>query len=153
MRNPSNLAPEERAALLLRKYRDAFNAFRPYAECRLYAVLDDGVTLVSTAILRDGTVEAERWVMMIGQGLSGLAALAGVPNLYHDAHLHPRSMYRNPNDYLPHGEQVMVAPLKEAGAMPAAVLFLNRLGKTWWAARDYATFLAIAEQMRGDWFH
>ncbi len=152
MRNLSDLAPEERAALLLRKYREVFDAFRPYAECRLYALLDDGVTLVSTAVLRDGAAEAERWAMMIGQGLSGLAAITGVPNLYHDAHDNPRTYYANPAQYLPLGEQAMVAPLRRGDAMPVAVLFLNRLGRVWWSARQYAAFLTLAGEMRDDWF-
>ena len=152
MRSPSDLAPEERAALLLRKYRPALEQFRPYAEARLYAILADNVTLASIVVLRDGAVEPERWALMMGQGLTGMTAITGVPNLFHDAHRHPRSIYRDPTLYQEAGDQVMVAPIKEAGADPAAVLFLNRMGRSWWTAQEYALFLTLAEQITQDWF-
>lgn len=148
----SILTPEERAALLLRKYRAEFDQFRPYHEARLYALLADGVTLVSTVVLRDGVAESERRALVIGQGLTGMAAITGVPNLYHDAHRNPYSAYRDPASYQAMGDQVMVAPIKAPEMPAAAVLFLNRLSGTWWPARTYAAFLNLAEGMARDWF-
>jgi len=148
----SLLMPEERAALLLRKYRADFDPFRPYHEARLYALLADGITLVSTTVLRDGVAEPERWALVIGQGLTGMAAITGVPNLHHDAHRNPHSTYADPASYQQMGDQVMVAPIKAADTPAAAVLFLNRLGRTWWPARTYATFLNLAEGIARDWF-
>lgn len=152
MRNPADLAPEERAALLLRKRRAAFDRFRPYHEARLYALLADTVTLASIVVLRDGAAEPERRALLMGQGLTGMAAISGVPNLYHDAHTNPRSAYRDPTAYRDTGDQVMVAPIKRPDADTEAVLFLNRRGHAWWSAREYAAFLILAEQLRQDWF-
>ncbi len=150
----STLMPEERAALLLRKYRADFDPFRPYHEARLYALLADGATLLSTTVLRDGVAEPERWTLVIGQGLTGMAAITGAPNLHHDAHRNPRSAYGNPASYQAMGDQVMIAPIKSPNAnIPAVgVLFLNRLGPTWWPARTYAAFLNLAEGIARDWF-
>lgn len=147
------LAPEERAALLLRKYRAAFDPFRPYHECRLYALLADGATLLSSVVLRDGTPDPERWAVRCGQGLSGMAAITGVPNLYNNAHQHPHTLSADRTRDQARGEQAMIAPLKAVGAeRPVAVLSLNRLGMTWWPARLYAQFLALSDEMRDDWF-
>ena len=151
MNSHPDLAPEERAALLLRKYRTAFEVFRPYHETRLYALLRDNITLASTVVLRDGAAEPDRWGLLMGQGISGMTAITGVPDLYHDAHRHPHSTYRDPAIYQEHGDQAMIAPIKTHDADTVAVLFLNRLGHTWWSAREYAAFLALAEQIQQDW--
>ncbi len=147
------LTPEERTALLIRKYRPVLDQFRPYHECRLYALLNDGVTLLSTLVLRDGTPDIERWTVQIGQGLSGMAAITGNPNLYNNAHTHPHSFYADPTSYQVNGEQAMVSPLRLLSAeRPVAVLFCNKLGAEWWSARQYAEFLAISDRMRADWY-